>query len=277
MNIHKKKISCSYIHCSHCKPKEHWWNKSKKYGTWLEKLWFCSHSCFSKQMLVEWETWKSDNSKKQSPTNRLRLGLILVDMGVMTPEELKSAVEKQKELKNARLGVIIRQMGYATEKDITIALSKQYHASWIELNDTKISPNLIKKIPKKIITDALILPFEYDKKENKLSLAMANPGDFVTIQIIRKFFQCDVQPFAVDESAICGIIARVLKDTCPISPTSVLSIQNRKILTNAVNTILSPDLRNKLSNLNIESVDNALLIRFEINKVNCDCFISVPQ
>lgn len=271
------KITCGYKLCQKEKPRKYLWYKSGETGKWFKDTWFCNHECLEKQMLSEWISWRENQKNKNYPTNRLRLGLILQEMGVITPEQLKAALEKHKRMKNVRLGYIIRQMGFATEKDITIALSKQYHSSWMELDNVKISKPLLDKLPKQIITQALILPIEFDEKENRISLAMANPGDYSTIQIIKKYLQCEITPIAVNESSIRGVIAQIFKDTLPVAHISVSTDENKELMSSVANTILSPNLRKKLSNLTIEIMDNAMLIHFELNKVNCDCFLSIQK
>ena len=44
------------------------------------------------------------------------IGQLLVNKGMITPEQLEQALEKQKQVKGVRLGDIILQMGLITEK-----------------------------------------------------------------------------------------------------------------------------------------------------------------
>ncbi|MGQ9811641.1 MAG: type II secretion system protein GspE, partial [bacterium] len=67
-----------------------------------------------------------------SAAARNKIGMLLVDAGVISEEQLNSLLEKQKETKK-RLGEVAIEEGLATEDQIAMALAKQLKVPYISL------------------------------------------------------------------------------------------------------------------------------------------------
>ena len=76
-----------------------------------------------------------------------RLGELLVKENIITPLQLKKAVESQRST-GGRLGHELAKLGYIEESDLTAFLSKQYGVPSINLNDFEVSPEVLKILGK---------------------------------------------------------------------------------------------------------------------------------
>jgi len=114
---------------------------------------------------------------------RKKLGQILVEAGLISEDQLVSALEKQKKGTKKHLGKIIVENGWAKNEDICQALSKQLNIPYIKLKDLDIPGEVLETISRKQANRRLILP--YEKTGRRLRLAMANPLDYSTIDEVK--------------------------------------------------------------------------------------------
>ena len=76
-----------------------------------------------------------------------RLGDILVKENLITAEQLKQALEMQKQ-KGGRLGTCLVKLGFVTDDEVTAVLSRQYGVPSINLKFYEVDPAVIKLIPR---------------------------------------------------------------------------------------------------------------------------------
>ena len=102
-----------------------------------------------------------------------RLGELLVREKLITPEQLKKAIEEQRTT-GGRLGYNLAKLGYIKEKDLTTFLSRQYGIPAVDLATTEIDPEVIKLIPEDVANKYQVIPIS--RTGSTLVLAMADPS-----------------------------------------------------------------------------------------------------
>lgn len=103
-----------------------------------------------------------------------QLGDILVKKGVVTTEQLDSALMEQKRTK-AFLGEILIKRSYIREKDLLGALSEQFDMPVVSIKNEYIDWNFVKRFSPSLIIDHECLPFE--NKGMYITVAITNPLD----------------------------------------------------------------------------------------------------
>jgi type IV pilus assembly protein PilB len=137
-----------------------------------------------------------------------QLGELLIDLGVITRENLDKALETQK-LKGGLIGEILVEMGCAKEEDIAQVLTVQYGFPFLPLGNYDISPEVAKIIPIKVARQYTVIPI--DKIGNNLTLAMANPLNEKAIEEIESLSSCNVQVFIATMSDVKNAIEKYYK------------------------------------------------------------------
>jgi type IV pilus assembly protein PilB len=137
-----------------------------------------------------------------------QLGELLIDLGVITRENLDRALETQK-LKGGLVGEILVEMGCAKEEDIAQVLTVQYGFPFLPLGNYDISPDVVKIIPIKVARQYVVIPI--DKIGNNLTLAMANPLNEKAIEEIETLSSCNVQVFIATMSDVKNAIEKYYK------------------------------------------------------------------
>ncbi len=105
---------------------------------------------------------------------RKRIGEILADWNVVTPEALKDAIAYASE-HGKRVGEALVQLELASEDDVTKALAAQFDLEYVDLDKNVQVPAALDLIPEKIIKDEKVLPMKKDG--NRLKVIISDPLD----------------------------------------------------------------------------------------------------
>jgi len=140
---------------------------------------------------------------------RKRLGEMLRDADIITPEQLEIALEEKKRSKE-RLGKILVDLGFTTEGIILDFLGSQLNIPHINLDEVDIQQfdsKIRKDALEELIRRHLILPIS---KEGKIiTVAMADPLDVFALDDMKKAIGFDIQPVIATEGMIKSAIERV--------------------------------------------------------------------
>ena len=110
---------------------------------------------------------------------RKRLGECLIQAGLITEEDLQSALAEHKRT-GERLGAVLVRLNLATERQIAKALAYQLGFPYLNLGDTPPDPTIVTLIPKDVALKRSCVAIRLDK--NLLTVAMADPLLFSLVQ-----------------------------------------------------------------------------------------------
>ncbi len=212
-----------------------------------------------------------------------KIGDLLLEAGLITEDQLKAALAKQKEI-GGRLGSVLVNMGFVTDEQITNLLSKQYGVPSVDLSTCEVDERALKIINPNVAQNLLIFPF---KREGKaLHLAMANPMDVYTIEDIKFATGFEIQPYVASEHMILkaieqhygvvGDLAKVMEEISKeeievVEPTEeeegVITDTDAAPVVKLVNSILSEAVKRGASDIHIEPYKRELRVRFRIDGV----------
>ncbi len=132
-----------------------------------------------------------------------RLGELLVKSGKISPDQLNTALEKQKK-EGGRLGSNLVKMGLLTEPELVEFLSKHFGVSAINLERVEIEEAVVKIIPADIARKYTIMPVA--KAGAKVTIAMLDPTNVFAMDDIKFMTGYNVEPVVASESAIRSAI-----------------------------------------------------------------------
>lgn len=111
-----------------------------------------------------------------------QIGEILINAGMITDDQLKSALAEQKKTK-VSLGQILVEKGVVTQRNIKDALELQYGISYMDLSNLAPEPEVISLVPLDVIKKHQVVPIS--KLENVLKLGMVDPSNLMAKDEIR--------------------------------------------------------------------------------------------
>lgn len=137
---------------------------------------------------------------------RMRLGDILVEQDVVTPEQLMAALPAAKNA-GKRLGEWLVESGVTTEVKIAKALQYQLGYKYVDLGSVQIDDDVVRLVKGDILRKHLMMPYEYDPRNpNVIRVAMVDPMDIMAIDDVEIITNLQVEPVVATTSAVMAAL-----------------------------------------------------------------------
>ena len=134
----------------------------------------------------------------------MRLGDLLISVGLITEQQLQQALDKQKGT-GKRLGTILIEEDIISEQHLIETLEMQLGIDFIDLSKVHIPMELAQILPKSIARRHSIVPVRLVKDE--LVIALADPLNFVAIEDARTATRRRISPRIATSAAVDRAIA----------------------------------------------------------------------
>ena len=106
---------------------------------------------------------------------RKRMGDMLIDEGLVTPDQIEYALKAAK-ADGMMLGEKLIQLGYVTQESVADALSNQLGLPRVHLSEININEDLLKVVPGEVLRKYTMIPIDYSENNiNMVKVAMADP------------------------------------------------------------------------------------------------------
>jgi MSHA biogenesis protein MshE len=214
---------------------------------------------------------------------KIRLGDLLIQQGLLTDEQLKFALDEQKR-SGRKLGRIIVESNFVTEVAIAQALARQLRTEYIELKRFNSRPDLIKLLPEAQARRfrAIVL----DEVGGRLRVGFADPTDLQAYDELVRLLRRDIELVVVAESQLLILIDKVYSRTDEISGLAKeltedlgdIPVEFGDLLgatagaedapvVKLMQTVFEEAVRARASDIHIEPQDRSLRVRFRIDGV----------
>jgi type IV pilus assembly protein PilB len=137
--------------------------------------------------------------ERKDPVSRRKLGDILIETGLLAPDKLVEALERQKGT-NKRLGHVLIEMKTISEEEIAFALAMQLKIPFVDLSSHQGAAEIIESVPEEVSRKFMCIPIGL--KNNILDVAMADPLDLNLIKDLQFITGYSVQPAISTSSQI---------------------------------------------------------------------------
>jgi type IV pilus assembly protein PilB len=209
----------------------------------------------------------------------VRFGDALLQDGLISEEQLKLALEKQK-TSGKRLGNVLVEMHLVTELEIAQILSRQLKVPFIDLSNYLVDPIIAKLVPECLAKRNNLIPI--NKVGNKLTVAMVDPLNIIAIDDVGIQTGLLVKPVVATQSGVLkalqeaygeGTITEKLIDDISGMGNEV-EADSREIdfsqdfdendapIIRLCHLIISQAVQNGVSDIHIEPSEKDLRIRF---------------
>ena len=212
----------------------------------------------------------------EKTAGKLRLGDLLVQANLITESQLKLAVREQKRVREP-LGRILIELGFITERQLTETLAGQMGIPFIALKNVEIDPALIRLVPADFARQHLFMPIRREE-DGTITVAMANPGDVISVDAVQEFLGTHVNILSAVESEISQAISSLLEwepdddllgsgpDRISLGDEAAPQEGDGRSL-EAVDRIIDHALRNQATDIHIEPEKKLLRIRYRIDGI----------
>ena len=213
--------------------------------------------------------------------HNVRLGDLLVQLGIISEEDLNLALKKQQEYRkqgvDAKLGEILIELGLASEKDILEALSTQLGFPFVDLYGEEIDYDLMSSFPISILKQKNIIPYRQD--EDYIYVATADPLDYESLEAIERFSPKPLKVFIALKKDIKVILKRL---EILVSTKELVEKVKRELQTGGgehtaaidelVDLILQTAINQRSTDVHIEPLKYNFVIRARVDGVLREIF-----
>lgn len=212
-----------------------------------------------------------------------RLGEILVEQGKCTAATVDHALHLQADGERGRIGEILMRLGLVSEDDVATALAEQGHLARAQIESFPEIPILPQAIAQRFLKSALVLPIADDGQ--RLTVAMADPFDLVTREAIQLAAQRQVDVMVATASEILagiekayggakssmeqilGDIQTVPEDVAGDDLEHLKDMASEAPVIRLVGLIITRAMDARASDVHIEPFENRLIVRYRIDGV----------
>ncbi len=134
-----------------------------------------------------------------------KLGEILVRENLLTPEQLREALDYQR-THGGRLGYNLVKLGLVSDDMVTAVLSRQYGVPSVNLEMFDVDQAVIRLIPREVADKYSVLPLA--RVGATLTLAMVDPTNVFAMDDIKFMTGLNIEPVVVSEAGVQEAIER---------------------------------------------------------------------
>jgi type IV pilus assembly protein PilB len=229
---------------------------------------------------------------------RKDVGDILLEEGVITPEQLKEVRDVAKATKGDIKKLLI-DLGYASEEQVYAAYAKQLGYAFIDFSKERIDPSAVNLVPQHFAQRYNVIPVR-KIGDRKLLVAMADPTNILAIDDLRLVTGLEIEPAVAVPEMISEAITRhyrgettptpaVLAETAAGGglPTAVqeaistlrargeisaeeeeaIRVAEEAPIIRAVNAIIHQAIRERASDIHVEPERRSVRIRYRIDGI----------
>jgi type IV pilus assembly protein PilB len=148
-------------------------------------------------------------SNSFSLTTHRKFGDVLLDLNLLTQEQIDSALERSNE-KRMRLGDLLVAEGVLNEEQIARVLAVQYEIPFLNLEEITLDPDLSRHLPERIARTFTILPVGHEN--GRLTLTTHDPIQFLKLENLKKILPQEIEFKTSPRSQIDAAINRIYSD-----------------------------------------------------------------
>jgi len=213
---------------------------------------------------------------------KLRLGELVVQQGLITPDQLGIALAEQKQ-NNIPIGRQLVRLGFITEAAIRDIMARTVGQESIDLAQVVADPEALKLIPQDFARRHRLLPLAYDAEERQLSIATTEIFNVVALDQLRATLGPNVEiksqlageaqledyidQFYGHELSVDGILQEIETGEIDYQSLGVAGDEYTQPMVRLVNALLVDAVKRGASDIHFEPEYAFLRIRYRIDGV----------
>lgn len=170
---------------------------TRKAGITLRDRWYCSSPCFTSGAEGDLSGLVGSGMERPSHGTRMPVELILMSRGLLTREELKEAIEKQREV-GGEIGELLVQMGLVSEKQLAAAHAAQWGCPVFTVPKHAIQTGI--HIPSTLVHAYSLIPLHHAVASNLLLVGFVHGIEYGLLYAIEQVTRCKTLPCFVTPS-----------------------------------------------------------------------------
>jgi type IV pilus assembly protein PilB len=232
----------------------------------------------------------SEEIQSRKPVKQ-RTGEILLEMGLITPQQLEEALDEQKH-SHLRIGEVLLQRGWIKGAELTKALARRLGVQFLDLEEMRVDPSAAGLITDKDARRYAAIPVAY-VNDHTLLVAMVNPSNVFALDDLRILTGYDIEAAIATEEDVFAQISKLRRldenvaenvDERAATASEITADEMRDIreqideapIVKLVNSILAQAADDGASDVHFEPQAKEMIVRFRNDGVLHE-IMSVPR
>lgn len=209
---------------------------------------------------------------------KLRIGEVLIEMGVLTEFQVEEVLKLQKQSPEPKkLGELLLDLGIIDENQLLSALSSKLGMPVVDLGKIQIQTDAVQMIPEEIARKSLIVAYRYEG--NELYVAANDPLDFYAFENIRQMRGGTLNIVLATKEDILHVIDYYYKEQEMYQVAKEINVEQEELhkmandvqenmsvaedspIVKLINSILKYAYQNSASDIHIEPHEHQIVIR----------------
>ncbi len=192
---------CGYRECTQ---RQRAWRRLRRtpVGIRLEGARYCVPECLDRALTEALRRLRSFRGSTAKATHRIPLGLLLLSRQLLSAEQLRAALEAQREAGCGQLGDWLQRLGFVNEQQVTAALARQWSCPVWRTSGARLVLSPIPEIPARLLQSCYMLPVNYVESTATLHVAFSGGIDYTVLYAIERMLGCRTEPCLVTPSAL---------------------------------------------------------------------------
>lgn len=195
----------------------------------------------------------------------MRLGEMLLEQGLITPEGLEQALRIQKE-QNLKLGEALVQLGILNERTLLQNLAHQAGIPYVEPQLGMIDPTLLTGLSPEYLEKYLFVPFTRDDEGTPI-VVVHEVNEQTTIQAVQDLYKGRYKLALGPLDAIKQTIQDFRSFKQNLGKTDKQRSVEEDSIVQLVNQIISTGIDERASDIHIEPMSDVIRLRYRIDGV----------
>lgn len=199
-------------------------------------------------------------------------------------QEAADALSAESLSSGVPIDLLIQKKRAVTEEDFAKARAQSLGIEFVSLAGRALSPDLVNYVPEAVARRYTVIPFEFNEKNNELSVAMMDPLDSQVIEFLEKKSGKRIKPYmavkddieaTIDEAFAQNLGADVSKAMAETAPSAIKTYEAGHLqevireapIAQIVSAILEQSIRLKASDVHIEPQNGDTRIRYRVDGI----------
>lgn len=201
ISVNGSNLRCENVECT----ARGFWRKlarTRNGGVFLQGRWYCSLDCFEQAITRVFAGMIRLGDEPAARPQWVPIGLLLLNRGVIDHEQLKRALQAQRENGGERLGSWLVRSGIVSAYDVSAALAAQRGCGVFPLESDQRYLELSGMLPLALLESSRMLPVRYVNEGQLLFLAFAEEIDHFAIYAVERLLGSHTMTCVVSDAAM---------------------------------------------------------------------------
>src|SRR5262249_29982065 len=196
-------------------------HRGKLWPSWLriaasiqfEGRTYCSALCLTPALEQRIRKLQSGFANEKPRSSRMPVGLLLLQRGLVSQDQLRTALGKQREAGKGRIGYWLRELGLVDEHSLTSALAQQYGCAVFPLERLPSPVTLENLLPFTLLESVCAVPAYAESDKGSLYLAFGDRLDRSTLFAVEQMLGRPTIGCVAKESVVYELLEHYRRTT----------------------------------------------------------------